>query len=315
MALTEEQLAYWLNVLENTGSHREIMAKTRVVPEDYAAYLDKVTRTKHIIDVPEVKVPVACYVSVAKEKMDNCPILINMHGGGFYGPQNIDDDMFCAHVAARIGGIVVDIDYALTPEHIFPVALEQTYAVAKWVFENCEAWGGNPALVMIGGHSAGGTLAAAAALKAAELGEFNFRLQILDYAAIDFYEHPDVKIQADAGGMPQERSKAFTRLYVGGDMNLTRSPFVSPVFATDELLSLVAPALIISALNCPMRASNEEYGIRMAKLGVEVQMKRFVNSRHGFTIRMIDEWREAQELIIRVINDTVRREGLSCGAN
>ena len=40
------------------------------------------------------------------------------------------------------------------------------------------------------------------------------------------------------------------------------------------------------------------------KLGKEVTMRRFVNSRHGFTVRLVDEWVEAQQLILDVINMT-----------
>ena len=44
--------------------------------------------------------------------------------------------------------------------------------------------------------------------------------------------------------------------------------------------------------------------MRLVKLGKEVTMRRFVNSRHGFTVRLVDEWVEAQQLIIDVINMT-----------
>jgi len=36
-------------------------------------------------------------------------------------------------------------------------------------------------------------------------------------------------------------------------------------------------------------------------------MKRFLDSRHGFTIRMQDEWKEAQQLIIQEIISSSQR--------
>ena len=46
-------------------------------------------------------------------------------------PQDHDDDLYCARVAAGIRGIVVDIDYAISWDHPFPTAFEQSYAVVK----------------------------------------------------------------------------------------------------------------------------------------------------------------------------------------
>ena len=71
------------------------------------------------------------------------------------------------------------------------------------------------------------------------------------------------------------------------------------------MLALTPPAaLVISAGTCGFRFENEDYGMRLVKLGKEVTMRRFVNSRHGFTVRLVDEWAEAQQLIIDVINMT-----------
>ena len=49
-----------------------------------------------------------------------------MHGGGFVYPQDPDDDMYCAHIAAATHGIVVDIDYATSWEGPFPLAFDHS---------------------------------------------------------------------------------------------------------------------------------------------------------------------------------------------
>lgn len=66
-----------------------------------------------------------------------------------------------------------------------------------------------------------------------------------------------------------------------------------------EQLRDMPRTVIVNAAKCPFCEMNEELGMRMEKAGNEVTMKRFVNSRHGFTIRMVDEWDEAQDFIIR----------------
>jgi acetyl esterase len=304
MALTEQEKQYWENIIKNTGAHREVAKQVREIPVWYQKCLDKVKRQEIVLDLENSSVPVRCVISFSKDRVQDGPVYINMHGGGFVFPQDKDDDLFCAHVASAIQGIVVDIDYALCPEYAFPIAMEQCYAVCKWVFRQCEKWKADNKKVSIGGHSAGGNLAAAIVLKAMGTKEFTFCLQILDYAAMDFNTDPMDKPGSYERMMPVERERAFTAFYVGGDLNLTKSPFVSPSLATDEMLIGQPKTLIMSAGTCNFRFENEKYGNRLVTLGVEVSMKRFLNSRHGFTIRMMDEWEEAQNLIIRYLKES-----------
>ena len=155
----------------------------------------------------------------------------------------------------------------------------------------------------MGGQSAGANLTAAVALRAGESGDFRLCLQVLAYGVMDFAtdpgQKPDARNQTE-GAM--ERMRAFNAYYTGGDRNLNLSPYVSPALATDRMLKGLPPALIITAGQCGLRFEDEAYGRRMAAQGVEVTIKRFLNSRHGFAGRMVDEWWEAQECIIRAVN-------------
>lgn len=292
MALTQEDKAYYREILENTSGHRNV---SRVIPEEYTAWLSKVEQKEMILPLEAPACAVRLVISTAKDKMENCPIHVNMHGGGFVYPQDHDDDLYCAHVAAAIHGIVVDIDYAVSWDHPFPCAFEQSYAVVRWVFEQCQAWGGNPRRISVGGHSAGGCLSAAIALRAAQTGDFTLCLQVLDYSALDNYQAvlPDGNV----------RSMAFSRLYADGDDQVLKNPFCSPAFAEDDMLKNLPPALIINGGLCPFKKDNEQYGLRMAAMGNEVTIKCYMDSPHGFTIRMAGEWKEAQERIIRAIRE------------
>lgn len=295
MSLSAEEKKHLCDVLDNTGANRKALKSDRVIPDEYKAYQNQVERTEVVVPVPAVNVPVKCYISTAKDKSENCPVHINMHGGGFVFPQDTDDDMYCAHVASKIHGIVVDIDYATAFEHPFPVAFEQSYAVVKWVFEQCRKWGVDSKRVSVGGHSAGGCLAAAISLRAAGSKDFKLCLQVLDFAATNNY-----KAVLEGG---DERSSVFSKFYSDGDNRVLQSPYVSPVFATDKMLLGQPRTLIVNGGKCPFKDDNQKYGMRLAAMGTEVTIKTFVNSRHGFTIRMKDEWQQAQELIIRTINE------------
>lgn len=293
MSLTAEDRNKLEEILKRTGAHREAGIAEKRIPKEYEAFQAKVIQKEVMLTVPGAKVPVRCVITEAKERKKGCPVHVNMHGGGFIFLQDKDDDLYCAHVAAEIHGIVVDIDYASSRDYPYPEAFHQSYGVMCWVYEQCEQWGADIKKVSMGGHSAGGCLVAAIAMKAAETGDFKPCLQILDYAALDNYT------AFEEGG--SERSRAFSLYYCDGDVALLKDPYVSPAYAGCGMMANQPPALIINAQNCPFCEHNEAYGKRLVEAGNEVTMKRFLNSRHGFTVRMVDEWREAQELIIRQI--------------
>lgn len=295
MALTAEQKQELEEILKRTGAHREAGALKKVIPQEYRKNQELVEQKEIVLTVPEAGAPVRCVITTAKDKGEKCPVHVNMHGGGFIFLQDGDDDLYCAHVAARIRGIVVDIDYASSREHPYPMAFNQSYGVVKWVFSQCGLWGADPDRVSIGGHSAGGCLAAAISLKAAETGDFKVCLQVIDYGAIENY-----KVCVDN---VNERSRAFSLYYADGDIEVLKNPFASPAYATAEMMKNQPRTLIVNAQRCPFCQVNEEYGRRLVEAGTEVTIKRFLDSRHGFTIRMADEWQEAQELIIHEILD------------
>lgn len=295
MALSNKRVQELREVVDVTGGNREVMISKREIPQEYKQFLDTVDRSEIFID-NITKVPVRCIISTAKIRVDKCPIHINMHGGGFVLPQNEDDDMYCAKIATKIKGIVIDIDYADSYTNPFPVAFEQCYEVVKWVFCNIEKLGGDRNKVSIGGHSAGGNLASAISLRNGQTNDFKLCLQVLDYSAIDLYKN----ISKDAN----ERVQAFSELYSDGDKRVLKSPYCSPVFATDRMLKNQPKTLIINCGKCDFKENNEDYGIRLAENGTEVIFKCFMNSRHGSTVRLIDEWEEQQTLIIDTINQS-----------
>ena len=295
MALTHEEKEALRAVIDRTSGHRETGAATRVVPEEYKAFQEQVERKELTLPLEAPAAPVRLVISTAKEKAEKCPVHVNMHGGGFVYPQDPDDDMYCAHIAAATHGIVVDIDYATSWEGPFPLAFEQCYAVMKWVYAQCEAWGADPDRISMGGHSAGGTLTAAISLRNAVKQDFPVCLQVLDYAALDNNN------AVQPGG--NERSRAFSTLYCDGDFRVLKLPFCSPCFATDEMLKDHPATLVVNAGHCPFREGNETYAMRLAAAGCEVTIREYLDSPHGFTVRLAGQWQQAQARIIRAINE------------
>lgn len=296
MALTAERKAVLAAHLRGTN-----VTKENITPE-YKANLELADRKAFEVESGEGAAK--CYVFTAKNRENNCPIHINVHGGGFVRPHSLRDEIYSSKVADAIKGIVVDVDYRLAPEYPYPTAFNECYDICKWVFSQASAWGADSKRISLGGHSAGGCLTAAVALKANQTKDFQLCLQVIDYAALDMYTDPQDKPEADTNMIPVERGRMFSEAYTDGDLSLARDPFCSPSAATDEMLAGLPAALVISAGEDNFRFENEAYALRMASMGVKVTVQRFCNSFHGFIINCACEWEAGQKLIIETIQNT-----------
>lgn len=73
-------------------------------------------------------------------------------------------------MAVRAHVAVVYVDYSLSPEVRFPVAVEECYSSALWLHENASSIKVDSSKLAIGGDSAGGNLSAAVSSKSMEGG-------------------------------------------------------------------------------------------------------------------------------------------------
>ena len=88
------------------------------------------------------------------------PVLFYVHGGGFRILSK-ETHWMMACSFARMGLLVVSINYRLAPEFPYPAALEDTCAAYCWTLENIADFGGDPTRVLVAGESAGANLVTA----------------------------------------------------------------------------------------------------------------------------------------------------------
>ena len=92
------------------------------------------------------------------------PVLLEVHGGAWIlGSKNEQGLPLMKYLASR-GWVCVTINYRLSPRATFPDHLIDVKQGIAWVKQHIEAYGGDPDFVVITGGSAGGHLAALAAL-------------------------------------------------------------------------------------------------------------------------------------------------------
>jgi acetyl esterase len=218
------------------------------------------------------------------------PVFVWLHGGGWvYG--NLDlNDTFCRIVANRVEAVVLNVDYRLAPEHPYPAPLDDAVTMISWAQKHSDEVGGDPTRVAVGGESAGGNLAAAAALRLRDSGAPPLSLQVLVSAMLDSAMN-SASYREHGEGMFLTRSLvawAFDH-YAKGHLH---EPYVSPMHAAD--LSGSAPALILTAEYEPVHDDGVAYSRRLRDAGVAAEWIDFKGMIHGF-FEMATQFPQAHE--------------------
>ena len=89
----------------------------------------------------------------------SAPVLIYFHGG-YWRALGKRDQSFVAPPFVDAGTLVVLPDYALCPAVSIEHIIGQMQRAVAWVYRHASAYGGDPARIVVAGHSAGGHLAA-----------------------------------------------------------------------------------------------------------------------------------------------------------
>ncbi|MBM3585146.1 MAG: alpha/beta hydrolase [Alphaproteobacteria bacterium] len=84
-------------------------------------------------------------------------------------------------LADGTGAVVVSVDYRLAPEHPFPAAFDDCWAVLVWLAAHGDAIGVDPARIAVAGDGDGGNMGAALALAARDCGSLTLRAQAAIY--------------------------------------------------------------------------------------------------------------------------------------
>jgi arylformamidase len=108
-----------------------------------------------------------CFNVFAPADASNAPVLVFWHGGGWTNGYREYQTFMAPHVV-RMGMVLVAPSYRLAPEHPLPCAHEDAMALLAELQRCLAQWGGSPEQVFLAGHSAGGHLAALAALRVAD---------------------------------------------------------------------------------------------------------------------------------------------------
>jgi acetyl esterase len=207
-------------------------------------------------------------------------ILVYYHGGGWVVGDIASHDKLCRYLAAKSGCIIVSVDYRRSPEHRFPVALEEAFAAFEWVHAHAEALGGEPARVGVGGDSAGGNMAAVVSLMARDREGAKPAFQLLLYPPVDLGgDWPSYKELGSSYLLTQPMMAWFRAQYLSSEAELADWR-ASPLKAAS--LANLPPAYLCTAGFDPLRDEGKAYADRLRAEGNSVTYRDFDSLIHGF---------------------------------
>lgn len=113
------------------------------------------------------------------------PVVLYIHGAGWVFGNAHTHDRLVRELAVGANAAVVFPEYDLSPEARYPIAIEQNYAVAKWVVQEGGSKGLDGSRLAVVGDSVGGNMSAALTLMAKERGDVPLVQQVLFYPVTD----------------------------------------------------------------------------------------------------------------------------------
>ncbi|WP_127473560.1 alpha/beta hydrolase fold domain-containing protein [Microbacterium sulfonylureivorans] len=242
--------------------------------------------TEHRVDAPGLPA-VRVRVYHPDETGAPVPAVLAFFGGAFRigGIDYPTTDAAYRRRAADSGVAIAAVDYALAPEHRYPVAVGQATAALDWLFAQAGELGIDPERIGVAGASAGANIAAALTLANRDGARHPLRLQVLEVPVVDLTgKHLDLRATRALGipsiiALRELRSVARTYLARPAD---AREPLASPLRATSH--EGLPPAVILTAEYDPLRGDGEAYAAALRRAGVEASAVRYLGVTHDAAI-------------------------------
>ncbi|MER6505419.1 alpha/beta hydrolase [Nonomuraea sp. NPDC001636] len=235
------------------------------------------------------------------------PVIVYIHGAGWVFGNAHTHDRLVRELATGAGAAVVFPEYDLSPEHRYPVAIEQNWTVARWIVTDGAAKGLDATRVAVAGDSVGGNMTAALTIMAKQRGGLTLRGQVLFYPVTDASFDTDSYRQfAEGYFLRRDGMQWFWDQYTTSEAERAEIT-ASPLRATAEELAGLPPALVITGEADVLRDEGEAYAAKLRAAGVPVTAVRYQGIIHDFVMLNALRGTYAAESAIELAAGTLRR--------
>uniref|UniRef100_A0A0K0FMX4 Abhydrolase_3 domain-containing protein n=1 Tax=Strongyloides venezuelensis TaxID=75913 RepID=A0A0K0FMX4_STRVS len=165
-----------------------------------------------VVSIPNIiSKPIPDWIDIRNEKINNVKcrvyqpkirkndkLIIYIHGGGWAILRPCDFDSVLLPILEEEGCMAISIDYSLSPENKYPVAVNECWDVCDGVLNKLalQKYKIDPSKCIIMGDSAGGSMAAVVCQRAIRSGNQKFLGQVLIYPCtnmIDYQTHSQLE--------------------------------------------------------------------------------------------------------------------------
>lgn len=287
-------------VHEMSGAQARALIRSRMVPPAQPEPIAEVADRS--VEGQGGPIPVRVY---RPEATGPLPLVVYAHGGGFVFCDLDSHDGLCRNIANLVPAVVVSVDYRLAPEHPWPAAAEDVYAVTCWAHDNAAALGADPGRLVVGGDSAGGNLAAVTTVISRDRGGPTPAAQLLLYPVIaaDF-DTESYRLFGQGYYNPTPALRWYWDCYVPAAEDRAH-PYAAPLNAD---LRGLPPAVVVVAGHDPLRDEGLAFGAALEAAGVPTVQLRYEGGIHGFmTMPTLDIAHRARKEAAAGLADLLQR--------
>ncbi len=209
------------------------------------------------------------------------PALVYVHGGGWTLFSIDTHDRVMRELAARAGVVVVGVDYALSPEAKFPLALRQVESVVRWLYVNGAGLGVDPGRLAIGGDSAGANLSVGTCLLLRDSGATQLlkgMLLIYGCFSSELSEWSANGYGAAGNLLSTSEMSEFWQNYLADPADAL-DPLASPLRARLEGLP---PTFQLTAQCDVLAEQGAAFAVRLREAGVAAVEREYAGATHSF---------------------------------
>jgi acetyl esterase len=212
------------------------------------------------------------------------PTILYVHGAGWVFGNAHTHDRLVRELAVGSQAAVVFPNYSLSPESKYPTAIEESYAVLKWMSEHGASSGLDAGRIAVAGDSVGGNMAAALTLMAKQRRGPAIGQQLLFYPVTDAsFDTESYRQFATGYFLRRDAMQWFWDQYTT-DPQQRSEITASPLRATTDELRGLPRALVITAEADVLRDEGEAYANKLRQAGVRVTAARFQGIIHDFVM-------------------------------
>ena len=211
-------------------------------------------------------------------------LIFHVHGGAFVAGSSLAARAHSG-LARRHGAELVSVDYRLAPEHPFPAALDDVWAVYSEVARD------RPTVIV--GESAGGGLAMSLVRRVLDRGDHAPKGLVAMFPWADLTNSSESFRRNEHRDLLSRAGLSRSAVAYAGDCDL-RTPLVSPLYGS---FTGFPPTLLVVGTHDCLLDDSRNVSARMRAAGVDATLVEIAGGFHGFTLLPAPESKEARRQI------------------